>query len=72
MTNNSYVENHGDVYRFICKFIDEHKYSPSYREIADGVGMKSISMVSFYIKCLERDGNIRRQKGIPRSIVVTL
>lgn len=27
---------HKDIYLYICRYIKEHRYAPSYKEIADG------------------------------------
>lgn len=28
---------HKDIYLYICRYIKEHRYAPSYKEIADGL-----------------------------------
>lgn len=32
---------HKDIYLYICRYIKEHRYAPSYKEIADGVGVSN-------------------------------
>jgi len=43
---------------FITTYIDEHGYSPTYREIACGVGLRSAGTVAHYIKTLEKEGRL--------------
>lgn len=38
------------ILEFIIRYIQKHGYSPSYREIGDGVGLKSLSSVSRYVQ----------------------
>jgi len=47
------------VLRFIVDYIDAHGYSPSYAEIADGLGYRSKGPVSSHVWALQRDGYIR-------------
>lgn len=56
------------VYRFIKEYVTERGYAPSFREIANAVGLKSTSSVSSYLKELHEDGRIRRDPARPRAI----
>lgn len=56
------------ILTFIEKFIDEHGYPPTIREIGAGVGISSTSLVQRYLLALERDGLIKRQPAIARGI----
>ncbi len=47
-----------------------HLYSPSVREIAAGIGVKSPNGVVCHLKALERKGLIRRRPGVTRGIEV--
>jgi repressor LexA len=49
-----------EVYRFIEAYIAEREIAPSYEEIRDHFGFKSVSTVFDYIKTLERKGMITR------------
>lgn len=58
------------VLSYIRGFIKNHGYSPSMKQIGDGVGLASLSSVTHQLERLEDEGMIQRQPGIPRSIVV--
>jgi repressor LexA len=47
-----------------------HLYSPSVRDIAAGIGVKSPNGVMCHLKALERKGLIRRRPGVTRGIEV--
>lgn len=46
------------VLNFVIKYMEEHQYSPSIRDICDGVGLKSTSSVYAHLVNLEMDGEI--------------
>ena len=56
------------VYRFLVKYITEHMYPPTVREIASGVGLKSMSDVPEYLERLKAqrliDGEPRKSRAI--------
>ena len=56
------------ILRFIRQFIDEHDYPPSIRQIQDGCGVSSTSVVDYNLKKLEGDGYIRRDREVSRAI----
>lgn len=62
------VSNRERIYDFICAFIADRGYSPSYREIGDGVGIKSASTVSFHLRKLADEGRIGYVRDSPRTI----
>ncbi len=55
---------------FIELFIDEHGYSPNYREIGDAVGIKSTSNVAYWIDKLVASGRLTKEPRISRSVRV--
>lgn len=59
------------VVDFIKAYWEEHKYAPSYREIAAGLGIRSTSGVNRIILCLEERGVISFLPGKARSVSVT-
>ena len=63
-------ENRQRVYNFIVEFITSNGYSPSMREIRDGVGLKSTSTVYNHLLILEKLGNIHMEQGKTRTISV--
>src|SRR5271169_1866083 len=56
------------VYDFISGFVDGHGYSPSYEEIAEGLGLSSLATVHKHISNLEQKGLLRRDYNRSRSI----
>jgi hypothetical protein len=59
------------VYDFIVACQQLRKVTPTYKEIAIGLGMKSKSGIFRYIRDLEKVGAIRMQAGKMRTIEVT-
>jgi len=56
------------ILRFIRRFIEEHDYPPSIRQIQDGCHISSTSVVDYNLKKLEGDGYIRRDREVSRAI----
>ncbi|MDX9865971.1 MAG: transcriptional repressor LexA [Anaerolineaceae bacterium] len=61
-------ERHRKIMRFLSKFQDESGYSPSIRQIGEAIGVKSTSLVDYYLKQLEEMGKIERDAHVSRSI----
>ncbi len=57
-----------EVYDFISGFVDKNGYSPSYEEIADGLGLSSLATVHKHISNLEEKELLRRDYNRSRSI----
>jgi SOS-response transcriptional repressor LexA len=60
-----------DVLRWIKEFWSTHQYSPSFREIAKGIGAKSTSSVSSIVTKLIRDGWLENHPHGHRTVVPT-
>ena len=60
--------NRAVVYSFLVKFITENGYPPSVREICNGVGVKSPSIVFDILKGLDSLGLIHVEPNKPRAI----
>ena len=56
------------ILRFIRRFIDEHDYPPSIRQIQDGCKISSTSVVDYNLRKLEGDGYSRRDREVSRAI----
>jgi repressor LexA len=56
------------ILHFIRRFIEEHDYPPSIRQIQDGCRISSTSVVDYNLKKLEGDGYIRRDREVSRAI----
>jgi repressor LexA len=59
-----------EVLDFIADFVDEHGYSPSYEEIAQGLKLASLATVHKHIQGLEARNYLRRGFNQSRSIEV--
>ena len=53
---------------FLQDFIAERKYPPSVREIKDGCGLSSTSVVDYNLKKLKAKGLIERETSVSRGI----
>tara|TARA_R100000656_G_scaffold109805_1_gene81816 strand:+ start:272 stop:472 length:201 start_codon:yes stop_codon:yes gene_type:complete len=58
------------LYFFIKKFSNENNFSPSFQEMADGIGLKSKSGVHRLIEGLTKQQKLRRVKFTARSVEV--
>jgi repressor LexA len=56
------------VYDFISTFVDTNGYSPSFEEIAEGLGLSSLATVHKHITNLEEKELLRRDYNRSRSI----
>jgi repressor LexA len=59
-----------EVMDFLSKFIDQHGYSPSYEEIAAGLGLASLATVHKHVQALEAKQYLRRSYNHSRSLEV--
>jgi hypothetical protein len=59
-----------ELLTFIEKFITEHGYSPSYREIMQGLNYTSVATVSLHVNNLIKRGHIRKRDHLARSLEV--
>ena len=55
---------------YVDMFIQEHGYGPSYREIMNAIGYKSVSTVAIHIDGLIQKGFIRKRDNSARSLEV--
>ena len=59
------------IYQYIVNYQEQYSgISPTFREIANGVGLSSISVVGYHLSKLETNGLIRRIDKIARGIIV--
>jgi repressor LexA len=59
-----------EVMDFLSKFINKNGYSPSYEEIASGLGLASLATVHKHIQALESKQYLRRSYNHSRSLEV--
>jgi len=55
---------------FLSQFIADHGYSPSYEEIASGLGLASLATVHKHIQALESKQYLRRSYNHSRSLEI--
>src|ERR1044071_4764919 len=58
------------VLDFVAGFVDDNGYSPSYEEIARGLGLASLATVHKHISALEAKNYLRRGFNQSRSLEV--
>ena len=58
------------IYDFICDFYDTNGYSPSVREICEGVGLKSTATVHTHIENLKALGVLNKADMKNRALVI--
>ena len=56
------------VLQFIRDYVDERGYAPTIRDILRGLCLSSTSVVQYHLNVLERNGQIRRDRDVFRSI----
>ncbi len=59
-----------EVMDLLSSFIEQHGYSPSYEEIASGLGLASLATVHKHIQALEAKQYVRRNYNHSRSLEV--
>jgi repressor LexA len=59
-----------ELLTFIEKFIGEHGYSPSYREIMNGLQYTSVATVALHVNSLIKRGHLRKRDYSARSLEV--
>jgi repressor LexA len=60
-----------EVLDFLVQFSEERGYSPSFEEIASGVGLASLATVHKHITALEQKGYLQRRFNESRSIEIS-
>jgi len=69
MTERS-TKKQKELLMFVDRFIREHGYGPSYREVMGGLGYKSVSTVAVHIDGLISKGYLRKRDNSARSLEV--
>lgn len=63
-------ERHRKIMDFLGRFQEQSGYSPSIRQIGDSIGVKSTSLIDYYLNQLQQMGFIDRDEHVSRSIRV--
>lgn len=56
------------ILEFIRRFMDEHQFPPTVRDIQAGCDISSTSVVDYNLQVLQREGNLRRLPEVSRGI----
>jgi repressor LexA len=56
------------IFEYIRRFFDERGYAPTVRDILKGCDISSTSLVQYHLNILEKEGQIRRDPEVFRSI----
>lgn len=59
-----------ELLSFVTDFIVEHGYGPSYREVMNALGYKSVSTVAVHVEGLIAKGYLRRGENAARSLEI--
>src|SRR5215203_4675992 len=59
-----------ELLKYIERFIAEHGYSPSYREIMNGLNYNSVATVALHVNSLIKRGHLRKRDHSARSLEV--
>src|ERR671935_1526313 len=57
-----------EIFDFISRYLKQHGYPPTVREIGKAVGLHSSSTVHAHLATLEKSGLLRRDPSKPRAI----
>jgi repressor LexA len=57
-----------EIYDYLTRYVDDHGYPPTVREIGEAVGLASPSTVHAHLANLERAGLIKRDPTKPRAL----
>ncbi|CAI6074754.1 LexA repressor [Paenibacillus sp. JJ-100] len=76
MTKNSIMDKplsrrQQDIYDYVRMFIEDNGYSPTIREIAEGIMLSSASTVHSHINSLIRKGYLTHSSGGVRTLALT-
>lgn len=58
------------VYVFIYAFTADYGYSPTYAQIAKGVGLKAKSHIKYILDEMKEEGRVTFEPGSPRTVRV--
>jgi repressor LexA len=65
------TKRQSEILRFITSFVKDNDYSPSFREIAEGVGLSSPATVHQHVQALREKGFLNSDGETPRCLELT-
>jgi repressor LexA len=69
VSDHELTERRRGILRFVRERVDLRGYPPSLREIADAVGLKTVSAVAYQLKILQEMGYVARDPRLARTVV---
>ena len=60
-----------EIMKFIKSFIKDNDYSPSYREIAEGMGLSSPATIHQHLQVLKTKGYLNMDRDVARGLELT-
>lgn len=69
-TENRPSKKQRELFSFIRAFINQYGYGPSYREIMNGLGYKSVSTVATHVDNLIAKGHLHKRSYSARSLEI--
>lgn len=70
MPDSRSTKRQKELLDYVDAFIKEHGYGPSYREIMNGIGYKSVSTVAIHVEGLITKGYLNKRDHSARSLEV--
>lgn len=70
MPSDRSTKRQKELLEYVDRFITEHGYGPSYREIMNAIGYKSVSTVAIHVDGLIAKGYLRKRDNSARSLEV--
>lgn len=71
MATTSLTPKQKVILDYIRGYIEDHEYAPSYREIAEHFGLKSVATVAEHIDALQEKGHLEKDRLEARSLQLT-
>jgi len=65
------TKRQSEILRFVTNFIKDYDYSPSYREIAEGMGLSSPATIHQHLQELKRKGYLNMDADVSRGLAIT-
>ena len=65
------TKRQSEILKFITNFLKDEDYAPSYREIAEGVGLSSPATIHQHLQVMKSKGFLNIDSDAPRGIALT-
>lgn len=68
---NPLTKRQAQILEFVTRYIEQHNYAPSYREIGQHFGLSSTATIAEHIESLKAKGYLVHEENLARSIQPT-